>query len=199
MKNQALSDSYLISQYVHEGKESALERIIARHKDIVFGHIYKLVRDEQLANDLFQETFIKVVKTLRNGKYNEEGKFLPWVLRIAKNLMIDYYRKDKRMPKVRNTEEFDIFTILECESTPIHEKIDKNATNEELHQMIEKLPSDQREVLWKRMFCDMSFKEIAEETDVSINTALGRMRYALINLRKMMEENPVLLRDAILK
>lgn len=190
MRTQLIDDKQLIQQYL-QGQESALDILINRHKDKVYTSIYMFVKDEYLAEDIFQETFIKVVDTLRSGKYKEEGKFLPWVMRIANNLCIDYYRKTKRAPKVANGEGFDIFDILVFDSDNAEDKMIKGQSHDKLKQLIEELPSEQKEVLIMRHYSELSFKEIANITNVSINTALGRMRYALINLRKMIEKKEV--------
>jgi RNA polymerase sigma-70 factor (ECF subfamily) len=144
-----------------------------------------------LANDLFQETFIKVINTLKGGKYNEEGKFLPWVLRIAHNLSIDHFRRGKKMKMTRSTEEFDVFDTIRHPDADIEQELVEADIHQDLRALLSNLPEEQQEVVRMRIEMDLSFKEIAEETGVSINTALGRMRYALINLRRMMEENGV--------
>jgi RNA polymerase sigma-70 factor (ECF subfamily) len=183
-------DSKLVDSYVL-GDESALAELIDRHKNKVFGFIFSKVLDKTIAEDIFQDTFVKVILTLKEGKYSEEGKFLPWVMRIAHNLTIDYFRNKTRMPIIGETfvdEDFSIFDFLADPEDCSETKIIKNQIEEELRLIIHYLPEDQKEVLQLRIFKGLSFKEIAEETDVSINTALGRMRYALINLRKLIEE-----------
>ena len=185
-------DSVLVSNYIN-GHEKSLEVLIVRHKQRIYSFIYSKVLNRDITEDVFQDTFIKVINTLRKGKYNEEGKFLPWVMRIAHNLVIDHFRKNNRMPKFRNTDEFDIFSVLSdgnlnAENILINEQI-----HNDVRELVEELPQDQKEVLIMRLYKDMSFKEIAEITDVSINTALGRMRYALINLRKIVEEKKIIL------
>ena len=186
------SDLELIQTYV-AGDESGIEALLNRYKSKIYTSIYLQVRDEYLAEDIFQETFIKVIKTLKSGRYNEEGKFLPWVVRIAQNMVIDHFRKEKRSPMVISSEGYDIFEVLEFSDDNVESKLMTNQRDVDLRKIIQKLPDDQKEVLIMRHFCDMSFKEIAEITDVSINTALGRMRYALNNLRKMIEEHNMLL------
>lgn len=189
-------DSTLIGAYV-SGNEEALERLINKYKTKVFSSIYAKVLDRDLAEDIFQDTIVKVILTLKGGRYNEEGKFLPWVLRIAHNLTIDYFRSTKKMPKISESnsysEDYNIFDFLgqmdECSET----KLIKEQINHDIVELLAFLPEDQREVLVLRIFRDLSFKEIAEETNVSINTALGRMRYALINLRKLIHENQLIL------
>lgn len=185
MRFEQLSDQELIRLYV-SGNEVGLEVLIDRYKSKVYTSIYLLVKDEYLAEDIFQDTFIKVINTLRGGRYNEEGKFLPWVMRIAHNLVIDYYRKEHRTPVIVNSDGFDIFEILHFADENAETKMIREQTYADLRKMIQRLPDDQKEVLMMRHYGEMSFKEIAEVTQVSINTALGRMRYALNNLRKMM-------------
>ncbi len=180
-------DAELIRNYV-EGDESSLQRLIDRYQTRIFNFIYSKIYDKDLANDIFQDTFIKVIKTLKRGKYNEEGKFLPWVMRIAHNLIIDHFRKNKRMPRFDHPGEFEIFDILEDDQLNAEKSIVKDQKENDLKLLIEELPADQCEVLKMRIYQDLSFKEIAYKTDVSINTALGRMRYALINLRKKIDE-----------
>jgi len=186
MKLQNKNDHELVHMYM-AGEEAGLEELIRRHKSKIYTSIYMLVKDEYLAEDIFQDTFIKVINTLKAGKYNEEGKFLPWVLRIGHNLVIDYFRKDKRTPIITNGEGFDIFDVLGFYDESIEDKMIRDQTHQDLKAMIQLLPSEQKEVLIMRHYGDMSFKEIADITNVSINTALGRMRYALNNLRKMMD------------
>lgn len=180
------SDQELIQMYVG-GQESGLEALLNRYKSKIYTSIYMKVKDEYLAEDIFQETFIKIINTLKSGKYNEEGKFLPWAIRIAHNMIVDFFRKAKRAPNIVNADGFDIFEVLEFSDESAESKMLKRQVDVDLKKMIQKLPDDQKEVLIMRHFCDMSFKDIAEITEVSINTALGRMRYALSNLRKMIE------------
>lgn len=185
-------DALLVSDYIN-GNERALETLVLRHKLKIYNFIYSKVFDRDTAEDIFQETFIKVIKTLKRGVYNEEGKFLPWVMRIAHNLVIDYFRKNNRIPTFDNNEEYDIFQLI-SDGGPTAERsmIDEQVV-EDLQKLIVELPDDQKDVLTMRLYKDMSFKEIAETTGVSINTALGRMRYAIINLRKMVEEHQIIL------
>ncbi len=182
-----LSDQDLIHHYL-EGHETGLQELIKRHKSKVYTSIYLLVKDQYLAEDIFQDTFIKVINTLRAGKYNEEGKFLPWVIRIAHNLVIDYFRKEKRTPLIATQEGFDIFSVIHVLDENAEDRMIREQTHTDIRKLIEKLPEEQKEVLIMRHYGDLSFKEIADITEVSINTALGRMRYALNNLRKMMAE-----------
>ena len=194
MKTNAtiLSDSDLVDQY-RNGSELALKNLINRHQARVFNFINSKVQDHDTAEDIFQDTFIKVIKTIKCGKYNEEGKFLPWIMRIAHNLVIDFFRKNNRMPKVRNTEEFDIFQFISDNSPNAEHSMVQDQVVKDLQKLVQELPEDQKEVLIMRLYRDMSFKEIAENTNVSVNTALGRMRYAIINLRKLIEQNQIIL------
>ena len=192
MKNTILDDSVLIASYI-SGQEKPLEILITRHKQRVFSFIYSKVLDKEVAEDIFQDTFIKVINTLKKGKYNEEGKFLPWVMRIAHNLVIDFFRRNKRMPLFKNTSDFDIFSVLADSKINIEGQIIKDQIHTDVYRLLSTLPEDQREVLEMRLYKDMSFKEIAEQTGVSINTALGRMRYALINLRKTIAAKEIIL------
>lgn len=185
IKIHATSDQDLIHQYIN-GHEASLEELIRRHKAKIYTSIYLLVKDSYLAEDIFQDTFIKVIHTLKAGKYNEEGKFLPWVIRIAHNLVIDHFRKEKRTPLVTTVEGFDIFEVLKFYDESTEDRIIREQTHRDLRGLIHLLPSEQKEVLIMRHYGELSFKEISDITGVSINTALGRMRYALNNLRKMM-------------
>lgn len=190
MDYSKMSDSELIRSYL-SGNEAPLETLISKHQQRIFSYILVRIQDHDLANDIFQDTFVKVINTLKRGKYNEEGKFLQWTMRIAHNLIIDHYRKAKRMPTMSPTDEFNIFDVIKDGSMNVESTMIKDQIEEDLHKLIEQLPDDQKEVLRLRHFSGLSFKEIAEQTDVSINTALGRMRYALINLRKLMEKSQV--------
>jgi RNA polymerase sigma-70 factor (ECF subfamily) len=192
MANVQLPDSLLVHNYV-EGDENALTILINRHQSKIFGFIYSKIADRDISNDIFQDTFIKVIKTLKSKSYNEEGKFLPWVMRIAHNLIIDHFRRNKKMPMYRETEEFSIFSIMSDDSLTIENKIIQDQVEVDLRKLIEELPADQKEVLVMRMYQDMSFKEISEITGVSINTALGRMRYALMNMRKVIDKHQIIL------
>jgi RNA polymerase sigma-70 factor (ECF subfamily) len=192
MRNDQLHDQELVDLYI-AGNESSLETLIARHKKRVFSYVMMVVRDRHLAEDIFQDTFIKVIQTLKRGHYNDEGKFLPWVLRIAHNLVIDHFRRIKRMPLVDGGEDFDIFSVLTLRQGNVEDKIVKTQIRSDVRRAIEKLPKEQREVLIMRHYLDMSFKEIADTTNCSINTALGRMRYALINLKKSLESQHIAL------
>jgi len=184
-----LKDKELVKNFM-SGDSSALETLINRHKDRVYTYILFIVKNEKLAEDIFQDTFIKVIKSLRKGKYNEQGIFVSWVIRIAHNLTIDYFRKQSRMPTYSNDEnpEIDIFNSQKFSDATIEDEIISDQIASEVRRLVENLPDEQKEVVLLRHFGNLSFKEIAEQTDVSINTALGRMRYALINLRKLVEE-----------
>lgn len=189
--HQTLTDTQLILNF-QEGDCGALETLIARYKDKLFSSILFLVKDKFLAEDLFQETFLRIIDTLRSRRYNEEGKFLPWALRIAHNLCVDYFRKVKRTPAILTQDKKDIFDVIHVAVNDHAEhRIMRDQSYDRVHLMLDKLPDEQREVIVLRHFGDMSFKEIAETTNCSINTALGRMRYGLINLRKMMIEKQI--------
>lgn len=192
MEFRLLSDSQLIELYI-QGEEQALEFLIRKHQSRIFNFIYSKVRNRDVANDLFQDVFIKVINTLKAGQYSEEGKFLPWILRISHNLVIDYFRKNKRSPVFTNTDDFDIFHVVKDEGLNIESVMIKEQIDSDVIKLLEELPEDQKDVLKMRIFQDMSFKEIAENTGVSINTALGRMRYALINLRKLIEKHQIII------
>ncbi len=192
MRQELITDAVLVSNYIH-GDEQSLSVLINRHKQKIYSFIYSKVFDRDVTEDVFQDTFIKVIRTLKLGKYNEEGKFLPWVMRIAHNLVIDHFRKNSRMPKFDNSNDFNIFSVLSDSSLNAEKSIIKSQVEEDIKRLIEELPEDQKEVLIMRIYNDMSFKEISENTGVSINTALGRMRYALINLRKVIEKHNIVL------
>ncbi|MFT4697560.1 MAG: RNA polymerase sigma factor (sigma-70 family) [Flavobacteriaceae bacterium] len=194
MKKTKTTDALLVSAYI-KGNESALCELISRHKQRIYSFIYSKVYDRDVTEDIFQDTFIKVIKTLRKGGYNEEGKFLPWVMRISHNLVIDYFRKNNRMPKFENNTDFNIFSVLSDNSLNAEKKLIKGQVENDVKRLIEELPEDQKEVLVMRIYKEMSFKDISEQTGVSINTALGRMRYALINLRKVIEKHNIVLTD----
>lgn len=188
MNIKSLSDQELIELYL-TGNEKSFEILLNRHKNKIYTSIYLFVKDHDLAEDIFQEVFIKIIDTLRKGKYNHEGKFLQWAMRISYNLCVDYFRRSKRRTKVSPSETFDIFDVLEVQDDNMETTIIKDQTYSRIKDLIDLLPNEQREVVILRHYADMSFKEIAALTRVSINTALGRMRYALINMRKMVEDN----------
>lgn len=188
MKTYHRSDYELVKQFV-EGDQSCIEQLIRRYKSKVYTYIILIVKNQHLAEDIFQETFIKVIKSLLDGKYKDNGKFLSWVIRIAHNLIIDHYRKTKQLNTVsRDDYEIDIFNSKKFSGTTIEDHMINIQINRDIKKLIDELPADQKEVILLRHYCGLSFKEIAEQTNVSINTALGRMRYALINLRKMIKE-----------
>jgi RNA polymerase sigma-70 factor (ECF subfamily) len=192
MANVQIPDAILVKNYVG-GDENALAALINRHQSKIYGFIYSKISDRDVSDDIFQDTFIKVIKTLKSNAYNEEGKFLPWVMRIAHNLIVDHFRRNKKMPMFRETEEFSIFSIMSDNSPNIESQIITAQVESDLQKLIDELPEDQKEVLIMRMYQDLSFKEISELTGVSINTALGRMRYALMNLRKVIEKHNIIL------
>jgi RNA polymerase sigma-70 factor (ECF subfamily) len=185
-------DALLVKNYV-AGDENALTILINRHQSKIYGFIYSKLSDRDISDDIFQDTFIKVIKTLKSNSYNEEGKFLPWVMRIAHNLIIDHYRRNKKMPMYRETEDFSIFSIMSDNMPNIESQLITSQVENDLRKLIEELPAEQKEVLMMRMYQDLSFKEISEMTGVSINTALGRMRYAIMNLRKVIDKHQIIL------
>lgn len=188
MRKTELTDHELVKQFI-DGKQSSFEILVKRHKDKVYTYIFLMVKNDHLANDIFQETFIKVVKSLNIGKYQENGKFISWVVRIAHNLVIDHFRKEKQMRTFSNdVYETDIFNSSKFSDATIEDDIIQDQIKDDVRKLVDHLPEEQREVILLRHFSGLSFKDIAEQTDVSINTALGRMRYALINLRKLIEE-----------
>jgi RNA polymerase sigma-70 factor (ECF subfamily) len=188
LKKISVSDQDLVQAYI-QGDQSAIEKLINRHRSKVYTYILLTIKNQQLAEDLFQETFIKVIQSLRGGKYRDNGRFLSWVIRISHNLIIDHFRKEKQMNSVSNDDsEVDLFNSKKLSDHNIEEMIVNSQIRSEIRLLINELPDDQREVVLLRHYGGLSFKEIAEQTDVSINTALGRMRYALINLRKMIKE-----------
>lgn len=194
MSIDKVEDCVLVSKYIG-GDEKAFELLLLRHKDHIYRFIKMKVKDGELAQDIFQDTFIKIINTLKKGNYNEEGKFLPWAMRIAHNLVIDYFRKANKVRMVSEStslrDDFNIFHTLKLEDENIQEEISRVELESEVVDLIDELPESQRDILVMRIFKEMSFKDIADLEDVSINTALGRMRYALINLRKLMEKNRV--------
>ena len=187
-----LSDREIISLYIN-GKESALNIIINRHRSRIFGYILSKVRDKDTAEDIFQDVFIKIINSLKKGKYNEEGKFIVWAMTITHNLIMDFFRKKKKNRFLKPTDDFDIFDVISDHSLNSEESLIKSQVIDDLNILINELPETQKEVLKLRYFSIMSFKEIADKCDISINTALGRMRYALINIRKIMNKKGVVL------
>lgn len=192
MASTPIDDASLVNSYI-AGNEAALESLIKRHQSKIFGFIYSKVGDRDITDDIFQDTFIKVIRTLKSNAYNEEGKFIPWVMRIAHNLVVDHFRRKKKMPLYRETEEFSIFSIMTDDSLTIENQLISDQVINDLRKLVEELPDDQKEVLTMRLYQDMSFKEISEATGVSINTALGRMRYAVLNLRKVIDKHQIIL------
>ena len=188
-----LTDQELIHLYL-DGTEKAFEELLHRHQQKIYTSIYLFVKDDARAQDIFQEVFIKIIDTLRRGKYNHEGKFSQWAMRIAYNLCVDNFRRNKRRPTLQTSEDFDIFDVLKSPDRNVEDNIMRSQTHEKVRKLVDMLPAEQREVVILRHYADMSFKEIAKLTNVSINTALGRMRYALINIRKMVEEHQVKLK-----
>jgi RNA polymerase sigma-70 factor (ECF subfamily) len=187
------TDRELINDYL-KGSDKSFEVLLNRHREKIFTSIYLFTKDRDQAEDIFQDVFIKIIDTLRRGKYNHEGKFLQWALRISYNMCVDNFRRSKRKTKVSATETFDIFDVLESKDDNMETRMIKNQTNDKLRYLVDQLPEEQREVVILRHYADMSFKEISQLTRVSINTALGRMRYALINMRKMVGDKEILLK-----
>lgn len=187
-----MDDRELITLYI-DGNEKAFEVLLLRHKDKIFRFIYLKIRDRVLAEDVFQETFVKIINTLKLGAYNEEGKFLPWAMRIAHNLVIDHFRRSSKVRMISESsstkDDYNIFSTLSQEDKNVQEAMSYDELEKQMVQLVEHLPATQREILKMRIFQDMSFKDIAESEDISINTALGRMRYALINLRKLIDKH----------
>ena len=187
MKVQQLNDKELIQEYL-KGNDKAFEILLNRHRDKIYTSIYLFTKDPDLSEDIFQDVFIKIIDTLRKGKYNHEGKFLQWAMRISYNMCVDNFRKSKRRTKVSATETFDIFDVLETKDDNMETTMIKSQLHTKVRSLVDNLPPEQREVVILRHYADMSFKEISQLTRVSINTSLGRMRYALINMRKMASE-----------
>jgi RNA polymerase sigma-70 factor (ECF subfamily) len=190
MHNFKNSDQELVQSYLN-GIDNAFEVLLKRHKERIYPQIVVLVRDNEVADDIFQETFVKAIRTLKQGKYNEEGKFLPWVLRIAHNLSIDHFRKAKKMPAVRSDDNYDVFGSIAREDLNVEEQWITDVIHSDVRKLVENLPKEQRDVVMMRHYDGLSFKEISEKCNVSINTSLGRMRYALINMRKMIEQKNI--------
>jgi len=187
-----LEDHVLVSNYI-SGEEKAFETLLLRHKDKIYNFIYMKIKDPARSQDIFQDTFVKIVNTLRKGAYNEEGKFLPWAMRIAHNLVIDYFRKANKVRMISETsyktDDFNIFSILKVEDENVQESWSRTELENQMVDLIDHLPDSQKNILNMRIFQEMSFKDIAEKENISINTALGRMRYALINMRKLIEKH----------
>lgn len=194
MANEILSDAVLVTQYA-SGNEWALAQLIERHKSRIYSFIFSKVKDRDLSDDIFQETFIKVINTIKRQNYNEEGKFLPWVMRISHNLIIDHFRKQSKVKFQRDQEEYSVFSKMIDSEMNIETSMIAGQIEDDLHTLILKLPQDQQEIIRLRLYDDLTFKEIAELNQISINTALGRMRYAIVNLRKMIDKNQIILND----
>ncbi len=193
MRNQVeCTDQEIISMYV-DGNSNALNTLVTRYKDKIFTSIYLLVKDKYLAEDIFQDVFIRIIDTIRGGRYSDEGKFLPWAMRIAHNMCVDHFRKIKRNPTIKTSDDKDIFDVLNFSEAGVDSRMMTEQTSDKVRRMIDMLPEDQREVIILRHYADLSFKEIAQLSDCSINTALGRMRYGLLNLRKMLTEKQIAL------
>ena len=193
MQNQTLlSDQQIVRMYI-DGDSNALSTLVSRYKDKIFTSIYLLVKDKYLAEDIFQDVFIRVIDTLKGGRYTDEGKFLPWAMRIAHNLCVDHFRKVTRNPTIKTSDDRDIFEVLNFSEAGVDTRIMAEQTSDKVRKLIDLLPEDQREVIILRHYADLSFKEIAQLTNCSINTALGRMRYGLLNMRKMMTEKQIAL------
>ena len=193
MKNLSLlSDQHIVRMYI-DGDSNALSTLVNRYKDKIFTSIYLLIKDKYLSEDIFQEVFIRVIDTIKGGRYTDEGKFLPWAMRIAHNLCVDHFRKVKRNPTIRTSDDRDIFEVLNFSEAGVDTRIMMEQTSDKVRKLIDLLPEDQREVIILRHYADLSFKEIAQLTNCSINTALGRMRYGLLNMRKMMTEKQIAL------
>lgn len=194
MAKEILSDAVLLNEYA-SGNEWALAQLIERHKSKLYSFIFSKVKDRDLSDDIFQDTFIKVINTIRKQNYNEEGKFLPWVMRIAHNLIIDHFRKQSKVKMQREKEEFPVFNKIVDSEMNIETRIITGQIEDDLQSLVLKLPEDQQEIIKLRLYDDLTFKEIAELNGISINTALGRMRYAIINLRKIINQNQIILND----
>ena len=191
MKNlSTLSDEQLIKLF-NDGESYTMEVLVKRHKDRIFTSIYLLVKDKYLAEDIFQDLFIKIIETLRAGKYKEENKFAQWAMRIGHNLCVDHFRKIKNKPVIRTSEGTDIFNVLNFAEPSVEDKIMKTQSRETIIKLVSKLPEDQREIIILRHFADLKFREISNILNCSVNTSLGRMRYALLNLRKLIEEKQI--------
>jgi len=188
MQLSALSDHQLVKLYIN-GNERALQEVIERHRDRLFTYLVLLLKNRQLAEDFFQDTLVKVIDTIKAGRYNEEGKFKPWMMRIAHNIVIDHFRQQKKMRMQHSTEDFDIFSILSNGDPTREDEFVTEQIHEDLRKLVAMLPDDRREVLLMRVYAKMPFKEIAWVTNTNLNTAIGRMRYALIQLRSLMEEH----------
>lgn len=187
-----LPDQQLVREYAN-GNAAALETLVSRYKDKIYTSIFLLVKDKYLAEDIFQDVFIRIIDTLRGGRYTDEGKFLSWAMRIAHNLCVDHFRRIRRSPSIKTNDDRDIFDVLQFSEDGVDKKMMQRQSHDRVRQMLNKLPAEQKDVIVLRHYGDLSFKEIADLTECSINTALGRMRYGLINLRKMMTDKQIAL------
>ena len=193
MNLETVDEKQLIKSYLN-GNHASLQILIKRHQNRLYSYIFLLVKDKQLADDIFQDTYLKVINTLKQGNYRDEGKFIQWVMRIAHNLIIDYFRKSRKVSFVESqNNEYDIFDTIRLTDPSIEERMVTKQIHSDVNKLLQYLPDEQKEVIMLRCYAGLSFKDIAEQTDVSINTALGRMRYALINLRKLIEERKLVL------
>lgn len=193
MKNLSPKTDNQLVQAFQQGNSRSLEVLISRYKDKLFSSILFIVKDKYLAEDLFQDAFIKIIENIRNNKYTEEGKFLPWATRIAHNLCVDYFRKVKRSPAIKTSDDKDIFELFTVPDATADTRMEDEETGDRVRRVLNMLPDEQREVIVLRHYADLSFKEIAAMTNCSINTSLGRMRYGLINLRKLLAEKKIAL------
>lgn len=193
MKTLSQSTDIQLVYLFQDGNSKALEILVSRYKDKIFSSILFLVKDKYLAEDLFQDVFIKIIDTIRKNRYTEEGKFLPWAMRIAHNLCVDHFRKVKRTPTIKTSDDRDIFEVIKMSEEGADTRIMQGQSHDRVRRMLEMLPEEQREVIVLRHYADLSFKEISQMTNCSINTALGRMRYGLINMRKMLTEQQIAL------
>jgi len=193
MSLETTDEKELIRSYL-SGNHSSLQILIKRHQNRLYSYIFLLVKDKQLADDVFQDTYVKVINTLKQGNYRDEGKFIQWVMRIAHNLVIDHFRKSKKVNFVESqNNDYDVFDTIRLTDPSIEEQLVTNQIHSDVKKLLHYLPDEQKEVIVLRCYSGLSFKDIADQTDVSINTALGRMRYALINLRKLIEERSIVL------
>ncbi len=193
MNMQKADEHLLIKSYLN-GHTSSLQILVERHKQRLYSYIMIMVKKRELADDIFQDTFVKIINTLKSGNYKEEGKFIQWAMRIAHNLVIDHFRKSKKMPITESKrEEYDIFDTIRFTDPSVEDQMVIDQIHSDVKKLIQYLPDEQKEVLFLRCYAGLSFKDIAEQTEVSINTALGRMRYAILNLRKLVNENDIVL------
>jgi RNA polymerase sigma-70 factor (ECF subfamily) len=195
MLTSVLTDQELVKNYIN-GDNSSFELLLTRHKNRVFAFIMSKIKNRDIAEDIFQDTFIKIINSLKSGKYNEEGKFLPWMMRISHNLVIDHFRKQSKMKNIRPSDDFNIFDVIHDGNRIQDEEMIRTRVHNDLNMLVNELPNEQMQVVRMRDFLQMSFKDIADKTGVSINTSLGRMRYALINLRKLVTDKNLILTNS---